>query len=377
MSRTRSIFCAALAAAVFALHGTDVQAQGCVASRMNPSSCSMAEHGDGAKDTDGTSYYLPQGRWQSSFGYRWYRSHRHFVGSVEQNGEPPAERDRRGNEVINHVHIPDLAFSYGLSNRISLNADLPILIARRKNPANSTRPLQRTDARGIGDLNLLARYWLGKPTGHSSQNLSLGLGFKLPTGNDAAEDDVLVQNATTREMELVSRPVDQSIQPGDGGFGVVTEFQAFKGFGRVTTFASGSYLFNPKEMNGTLTYRGRDSEAVMSVSDQYAARAGVGLPVGRKLGLSLSARMEGVPVHDVIGGSLGFRRPGYSIAIEPGLSYAIGKRTALSVTLPYLIRRVRPQSVSDIAQSELTGTHVQGDAAFADYLVTVGLSRRF
>jgi hypothetical protein len=381
VARTRSILApAAAAVGLLALLPSPVRAQGCVASRMNaPSGCaSHKSMVSGAMDTDGTSYYLPAGSWQTSFGYRWFRSHRHFVGAVEQNGVPPAERDRSGNEVVNHVHIPELSVSRGITNRLSLTADLPILIARRKNPPNATRGLWRTDAHGIGDMNVIGRYWLGNPAGTSPQNLSIGLGFKLPTGKDGVEDDVLVQNTATRQMDSVMRPVDQSIQPGDGGFGFVTELQAFKGVGEATFYASGSYLFNPKETNGVPTYRGRESEAIMSVADQYAARVGVGIPApfNKRVGLSLSARLEGVPVEDKFGGSLGFRRPGYSIGIEPGVSYT-WKRTALNISVPYLVRRVRPQSVPDKLESEARGTHVQGDAAFADYLVIVGFSRRF
>jgi hypothetical protein len=45
--------------------------------------------------------------------------------------------------------------------------------------------------------------------------------------------------------------------------------------------------------------------------------------------------------------------------------------------MPYFVRRVRTQSYSDKVQSELTGRHVQGDAAFADYMVVVGITTRF
>jgi hypothetical protein len=374
MSRTGSVALFGLALAALTLvSAPEAQAQGCVASRMNaPSGC------HDAKDTDGTSYYLPEGRWQSSFGYRWFRSHRHFVGSIEQNGKPPAERDRSGTEVINHTHLPSLSLSYGITNRLSFSADLPVLIARRKSPANATRPLQRTDARGIGDLNLMGRYWIGDPTGSAPQNLSFGAGFKLPTGNERLEDDVLVMNTTTRVLEPVRRPVDQSIQPGDGGFGFLAELQAFKAVGPTTLFASGSYLLNPKGTNGVPTNRGRATEAIMSVADQYAARIGVGMaaPFNRKIGLSLAARLEGVPVEDLVGGSDGFRRPGYSIGLEPGVSYS-WKKNAVSLSVPYFVRRVRNQNTSDLLESERTGNHVQGDAAFADYMIVFGFSRRF
>ena len=63
-------------------------------------------------DEDGqlVSYNLGKGKWRTAFGYRHFRSFRHFVGSVEQNAENVAkgiaERDRAGTNVINHVHQP-------------------------------------------------------------------------------------------------------------------------------------------------------------------------------------------------------------------------------------------------------------------------------
>jgi hypothetical protein len=86
--------------------------------------------------------------------------------------------------------------------------------------------------------------------------------------------------------------------------------------------------------------------------------------------------MEGVPSSDLIGGDMGRRRPGYSIAIEPGVSYSFG-RSALNLSVPYLIRRVRTQNISDKLATERTGVHQQGDAAFADYVVMAGFSHRF
>lgn len=118
------------------------------------------------------------------------------------------------------------------------------------------------------------------------------------------------------------------------------------------------------------------TSAYLSIADQYAARVGVGIPAGKRLGLSLAARLEGVPSSDLIGGDMGRRRPGYSIAIEPGISYTWDK-TLVSLSVPYLVRRVRTQNISDLLRSQATGEHVNGDAAFADYVVIVGFSRRF
>jgi len=159
----------------------------------------------------------------------------------------------------------------------------------------------------------------------------------------------------------------------------VADFQGFKSFGRVTAFATGSYLSNPREQNDFLRNPGATnsdpSSAYLSIADQYAARVGVGTGAGN-FGFSLGARLEGVPSSDLIGGDLGRRRPGYSIGIEPGISYSWG-RNAINASVPYLVRRVRTQNISDKLATERTGHFENGDAAFADYVVIIGFSRRF
>jgi hypothetical protein len=77
-----------------------------------------------------------------------------------------------------------------------------------------------------------------------------------------------------------------------------------------------------------------------------------------------------VPVRDLLGKSNGFRRPGYAISADPGFLYARWGYV-FSCNVPWAIERNRRRSVSDIANG------VHGDAAFADYAVTLGLSRRF
>jgi hypothetical protein len=153
-------------------------AQGCVASRMDAPSCTAPRNG--AEQDLMASYNLPKGKWQSSLGYRWFRSHRHFVGSIEQNAENVAkglaERDRSATEVINHTHIPVLGMTYGVTDRLSVSADLPYFHALRRSPVSGSRPSYVTRASAISDLNLMARYWLGDPTHRSSQNLAFGLG---------------------------------------------------------------------------------------------------------------------------------------------------------------------------------------------------------
>ena len=87
------------------------------------------------------------------------------------------------------------------------------------------------------------------------------------------------------------------------------------------------------------------------------------------------ARVEGLPSQDLVGGSRGFRRPGYIISAEPS-AILVTKKFSLNLAVPFALKRNRTQSNSDKRRSADTGTHVQGDAAFSDYLINVGFSVR-
>ncbi len=87
-------------------------------------------------------------------------------------------------------------------------------------------------------------------------------------------------------------------------------------------------------------------------------------------GVSLGGRIEGVPAEDLIGGSNGFRRPGYAISVEPGLSYGQGPQAFL-LAVPIALQRNRLRSVPDRLEANR-----QGDAAFADYLVLFSYQRK-
>lgn len=61
-----------------------------------------------------------------------------------------------------------------------------------------------------------------------------------------------------------------------------------------------------------------------------------------------------------------------AVSVEPGVNYVRGGgRDLWSPGVPTALERKRRRSVTDIQD----GRH--GDAAFADYLITLGYSRRF
>lgn len=317
--------------------------------------CAGSE-GTGSHD----SGFLDKGRWQVSVGFRKQRSHRHFVGTEEQH-----QRATLGTEVVNNVYLFDVAVTYAINRRFNITAAVPFQTATRR---RGTSP-QIFHSMGIGDISVMGRMWLLKSPNESGHNISLGIGVKLPTGKANVEDTVPAANGNG----TVTQIVDQSIQLGDGGWGIPLDMQAYKRFGRTTVYVSATYLLNPRDTNGVRTGRGRASEAIMSVADQYLVRVGISRPVPRtrRFAFTIGWRIEGVPVRDLLGKSNGFRRPGYGMAIEPGLQYFRGRDT-WSVAVPIAAGRNRKRSVSDI----LVG-NPGGDAAFADYMILASYSHRF
>ncbi len=354
-----------------------VLSQGCVAVR--PMSCSAS----GYVNTVGI---IQEGQWQLSSSYRYFRSFRHFRGDHEEK-----HRVEEGTEVINVTHSVDLGVTYAVSNRVGLTLNVPIIYYDRSSlyehygNSLSSNPAQtrfHTGASGIGDMRFTADYWLFDPVTAVRGNISIGLGIKMPTG-DADVQDFFHKRAADGSDSLAVRPVDQSIQLGDGGWGLNLQIQGFRSlFGNAALYFNGFYLFNPRNVNNTLR-RGapvntNSITAFHSVADQYAARLGISYTVLPKTGLSasLGGRIEGIPSEDLIGKSEGYRRPGYIISIEPGISY---NRKALNFTLsaPIALYRNRTQSYSDKLRTRETGVYRIGDAAFADYLVNLVISYQF
>jgi hypothetical protein len=299
-------------------------------------------------------------RWVVTVGYRFQPSSRHFVGTVEQK-----QREVLGNQIQNTYHLFDIAVERQMTRRISLTGSLPILFAYR-NQLYNPRGVYRV--RGIGDMTVGARTWIFRPPTETGGNVAVGLSLKLPTGEYGATGA-----ATDAQGRSIVATADQSIQPGDGGVGFVIDTQAHRPLWlRMLGYFSASYLFNPRDTNSVRTFRARRGEEIMSVSDQYLVRGGVARAVPKVPGLvvTFGGRWEGVPVRDLIGNSNGFRRPGYVISADPGFLYARWGYV-FSCSVPWAIERNRRRSVTDIANG------VHGDAAFADYTLNLGISRRF
>lgn len=375
-------------------------AQGCVAVRqmggINPLSTS--------------GYNLPKGEFQIGASYRYFHSFRHFVGKEEKpfrqhtQGGFDENGHEKGNAVNIYSHAVDLNISYALTDRLQLNVAIPYVHNERSQVLATEKggkveidgrlvdqTLKGTRysvyAQGLGDIRISTNYWVFDPKTSLKGNLMVGLGLKLNSGSHNRKDEALALDANG---EVVKQTVmmDQAIQPGDGGVGFSVELQGFREiYKSLYVFANGYYLFNPRESNGTFKSApkaGLEGYNVYASPDQYFVRAGAMVSVLKNFTFSGAGRFEGIPAYDAFGGQVAYRRPGYVIALEPGVSYRTGKHS-VSVFVPFNIVRNRIQSAADIADQKLQNAsitdeskkvHVQGDAAFADYSISINYSYR-
>ncbi|MGB4899682.1 MAG: hypothetical protein WBP00_02835 [Saprospiraceae bacterium] len=345
---------------------SSVQAQGCIAVRHMACATGGMSHGP-----IGTTNTAEQkGQVIFTTGYRFLHSYKHFVGTEEQ-----PERVALGTNVINDSHSFDFGLSYALTNRWSLAINLPYNNNSRSSlyehygnslEANPNQLRFKTHSSGIGDLRLTATRWMVDPTKAVKGNIALGLGIKAPTGNGATKDDFHKLDKEKKDY-LVNKFVDQSIQLGDGSWGFNVELQGYQSiFKNASLYYNGFYLFSPANTNAKTT---------LSVSDQYAGRLGINYSLipHHGLAVSLGGRLEGLPAIDIIGKSEGFRRPGYILSIEPGIAWMTGHHT-FAFNLPVALVRNRTKSFTD-RQDPLGLKH--GDAAFADYFLSVTYAYRF
>ena len=358
-------------------------AQGCVAIRtvggLNTMEHSMGHEMMTGMIHDSSAIKVEEPKWDLNISGRYFKSYKHFNGTDEVT-----QRVTDGTDVRNFSRTIDISLVRKINEKWSIGIGLPLLYNERTSlyeHVSSTKgnPRFSTYSQGIGDIRITAYKWLIAPKAGNKGNLLGGVGIKLPTGNYNATD-VFHNTLTTTRVGAV----DQSIQPGDGGWGLSLELNGFRAINTTwSLYSNAYYLINPRGNNGVSTARGGVASAsaikytsdVMSVPDQYLLRAGTNW-TKKAVTVSLGARYECIPASDLIGDNTGFRRPGNVLAIEPGANYSY-KKLNFYLYAPIAIRRERPQSYPDVLKTNDTGVFSRGDAAFADYSISIGMGYRF
>jgi hypothetical protein len=312
---------------------------------------------------------LSPGHFQLTIGERHQFSYQHFVGDVYQ-----VTRQQAHNQVENRINLITANLTYQWTPRVSVEVDAPFLFASRK---TENSPI-KYQASGVGDTIFGFNTWIRNPARSPKTNVSVGLGIMAPTGNDDVTNNVNTNTTGTGAANNVTAPVDYSIQPGNGGWGMVMQWSGYSPAGKsMILYWDGDYIATQGGTNGV--QRGATLNPAQplnnyaAISDQYLVEAGVLLPVWHEhgIGATFGPRWEGVPAKNLFPVSNdGFRRPGFAVTLGPGIEYAHGANL-LQAGVYKAVHRDRTSSYPD----SVYGSH--GDAAFAQYVWLASWSHRF
>jgi hypothetical protein len=304
--------------------------------------------------------FFRKGEWQVGVSYRHLYANEWFVGSRLNEAAAPS-----GQPLYLDINSLDLSLTYGISRRANVTLTVPLSHGTHSR-LYADKVRHKVSAGGVGDLNVIATTWLLDPEAHTDGNVALGAGAKPPTGNNRVEDDFFLADGS-----VTRRVVDQSIQLGDGGWGFIAQGQAYHRLMlRLTGYAFGSYLLTPKKKSDVPSPL---AGVALSVPDVYSVKAGLAYALAPSKGLSanLGARVDGIPLRDVIGGGDdGFRRPGYTLFADPGTRFRRG-RHELTVSVPVRMHQDFSRSLIDRERS------LNGGGDLAKYLIFGGYSVRF
>lgn len=325
------------------------RAQGCEPIRFsNPSLGAQGES------------YQEAHQWLLTMGYRRLYSNEWYAGNSVHNELAPG-----GRAPIININTFAVNLAYGVTSRFSIQIAVPFLTGSlsRVWPDSAWH---RESATGFGDLSLMGDVWLFDPRANRNGNVAFGLGVKAPTGSNHVASQFYTASGSTAFV------ANQAIQLGDGGWGIILETQAFRQvFDRGFVYLSGSYMLSPRAQTDVASTP--TSGQFWSVPDIYSGRVGLAYTVWPDQGLStsLGGRIDGDPVHDIIGGGdSAVRRPAYIIYLDPGLALTRG-RDNFTLSVPLRLHAVRERSVLEQQSPQLPG------GGFAKYLIFAGYSHRF
>jgi len=300
-------------------------------------------------------------QWQVGVAFRRLTADNWFIGSILR-----ADKSPFGQPVYLSIQSVDVTATYAMTKRANLTVTVPFVHATQSRfYADGARHV--VSSTGISDANASVNIWLHQPDAHLRGNVALGAGVKTPAGNNAVTDSFYTKAGTT------SFAVDQSIQLGDGGWGVILQAQGFREIGaHWSGYGSAWYLVSPRRTTDVRMPNGDGTPSSVSISvpDVYSGRGGIVYAVWPSKGVSVNAgvRVDGIPLRDLIGGGdNGFRRPGFTTFVDLGVAVT-GAKNAVTFSVPVRVyQNFKP---------DLTPGHpVGGD--LAKYLLYMNYTRRF
>lgn len=313
--------------------------------------------------------YLEEGSWRTSLAYRRLYADQFFIGTEPQPGKAPL-----GQPLIIHNNTVDLGISYAITDRVALTLNVPWTTGSFSR-VWPDQVRHGYDVSGFGDMNARASMWLWGQNANPRGNASLGFGVRAPTGKSDA--GALIWRADGSTFDF---PATVAIQPGEGGWGLIFQGEAFRYVAtRTFLYAAGVYTANPKEAIDVP--RGPGDSLMIGVPDTYNVRAGVSVNLlslselsaasRTVLSLNLGWRQDATARRDLIGGKdLAFRAPATVGYFDNGVSLVRG-RHAVSVSAPVRMYQNYHRSYADIALGR------PGGGNLARNMLLVEVSRRY
>jgi hypothetical protein len=282
-------------------------------------------------------------KFQISTGWHFAEAHRSYFDSRVNHSFIQQWRP------YERLSILDVTAKYALNPRTSVLLTVPIVFNRFSTllpPVPTGNGLRESfRAQGLGDISVVTQTWLLNPKSHPFYNASLSLGVKTPTGNWNVRGTLPNETGTGFARRAVWPP---AIMPGDGGVGIIVGLDAFKVIRgpsllrESTVFASGNYLINLRNTNGTPSAVASlgvpltpffQNRLVNSVPDTFSGQVGVALRIPgtwdrknlRGLRFRVIGETQGLRAHDLFGPNDGFRQPGWTMSVGPSVTYARGK----------------------------------------------------
>jgi hypothetical protein len=323
-----------------------------------------------------TSNSFSTSEWELNVNNRYFSTYKDYEGTTDLQTPPP-------NQNVIKSFTTDFALTRILKKGWSVEFNLPLAANSHTSDIehggpNTTR--YTTSAAGVGDISFTAYKWLLAPSPTQKGNIQLGLGIKLPTGNYKAKDYFHWSDGS-----VVLAPVLPSVQLGDSGTGIITELNTFYVFNKTfNLYGSFYYLISPKGQSDVpATLGGRpvtplqiqSGGAFVTVPDVYSMRAGATFNM-TKWAFSMGLRDEGTPVNDLIGSSLGGRRAGYTVSVEPGIIYKL-QNAAIYAYVPYIVSHAILQNNVDKNVSNITGVYTVSPGGSGDYQIFLGVQFMF
>jgi hypothetical protein len=307
----------------------------------------------------GYSGFVAARHWEVGAAFRRLGADQWFVGSKVRESAAPF-----GQPLFLNIYSLDATLTYGVTDRVSVTLTVPL---SRGTHSRFYADGQRhtVKAAGLGDISGVGNIWLRRPSAEASGNVAVGFGLKTASGNNGVIDNFFLAGGA-----VTKNPVDQSIQLGDGGVGVIFQLQGYRKLGgRASGYVYGWYLLTPREKTDVASPL---AGVPLSVPDVYSVRSGVSAALWRSRGISasLGPRIDGIPLRDFVGASGGFRRPGYSLYLDPGV-VVTAKRSTWSINVPLRIHQDFQRSLADIERGAAGG----GDLAKS--LLLIGYTVRF